>query len=112
MSAAREIPLAPCPGCGCGLVPTIGGGTWCPQCNTTRSSHGDLLVSGYGPPAPTKRRDSSLAVAGYVFAILLPIVGFVIAIVLFARDEVGPGIATLLMSIAMFALAAAAVGLL
>jgi hypothetical protein len=43
-------------------------------------------------------RVQTLAIWGIIAGLLLPIVGVVIAIVLFVRNEIGPGIAALLAS--------------
>lgn len=42
--------------------------------------------------------DRDLARAGYITAVLFAPLGFLVAIVLFARGLVGPGIATLLLA--------------
>lgn len=41
---------------------------------------------------------STLAVWGIIAALLMPIIGVIIAIVLFVRNEVGPGLAALVAS--------------
>ncbi len=53
---------------------------------------------------------SSLAIWGIVAGLLLPIVGVVIAIVLFVRNEIGPGLAALLASGLGFVIASAYLG--
>lgn len=49
-------------------------------------------------PPSEKQRNTRLAVWGVIAGLLLPIVGLVIAIVLFVRGQVGPGLGVCLAS--------------
>ena len=49
----------------------------------------------------------SLSAAGYIMAVLLPVVGFVVGVVLLVRNIVGHGIAVLVLSIVVFTVAVA-----
>ena len=46
--------------------------------------------------------DSGLIAAGFILAILMPIIGFIIGIVLLAKSQAGPGVGCLVVSVIAF----------
>lgn len=51
------------------------------------------------PPPQATRSDNGLLVWGLVLAVLIPPVGFIIGCMLLSRNQVGPGIFTIFLSI-------------
>lgn len=54
------------------------------------------------PVAQQQRGSEGLVVAGYVTAVLLPFVGFIIGCILLGKDRTGHGIGAILLSIVAF----------
>jgi len=76
----------------------------CPHCGKATTLQAPVIRALPRAPAamalpPTAPADAgSLIVAGYVTAIFLPIVGFIIGIILLGKNQVGSGIACIIVS--------------
>jgi DNA-directed RNA polymerase subunit RPC12/RpoP len=73
---------------------------FCPSCGKEtfiRATRPDY--SAHAATAPEKDSLGNLIAAGYIMAILMPLVGFIIGIILLAKNRVGSGIGCIIVSV-------------
>jgi DNA-directed RNA polymerase subunit RPC12/RpoP len=73
---------------------------FCPSCGKEtfiRAKGSDY--SAHAATAPEKDSLGNLIAAGYITAILMPLVGFIIGIILLAKNRVGSGIGCIIVSV-------------
>jgi hypothetical protein len=72
---------------------------------TQRYWDGSKWTDHTAPVAVATGPSEALIVLGYITAVLMPPVGFVIGVLVTAKGKTGPGVATLAISVLVFALA-------